>query len=205
MPTGYTSFIENGTITNYKDFLKLCTRNFGIAIEMRDEPLSVPTPISFEPNNYYKEQYDKALANLEQAKNLTFEEVREEMIKENKEIVKNYKNYIKKENEKDKKYEKIRLDIENWIPPTLEHKSLKTFALQQINISLSNKGFISYLLEIINKELDVSDTAVEEYRQKRINLCAEDADRRFKDLQAEFKRTEEKNAWMAALLESLED
>ena len=27
MPTGFTSFIENGTITTGKDFLLLCSRN----------------------------------------------------------------------------------------------------------------------------------------------------------------------------------
>lgn len=31
MPTGFTSFIENGTITTGKDFLLLCSRNFGLA------------------------------------------------------------------------------------------------------------------------------------------------------------------------------
>ena len=44
MPTGYTSYIQDGDITTGKDFLKLCLRNFGVAINMRDEPLSKPVP-----------------------------------------------------------------------------------------------------------------------------------------------------------------
>ena len=34
--TGYTAQIENGNITTGKDFLKLCTRAFGIAMDMRE-------------------------------------------------------------------------------------------------------------------------------------------------------------------------
>ena len=33
MPTGYTAGIEDGKITTGKEFLKLCTRGFGIAID----------------------------------------------------------------------------------------------------------------------------------------------------------------------------
>ena len=54
MPTGYTAYIKDGDITTGKDFLKLCLRNFGVAIDMRDEPLSKPVPTQFEPNPYYK-------------------------------------------------------------------------------------------------------------------------------------------------------
>ena len=37
MPTGYTAYIEDGNITTGKEFLKLCLREFGIAVDMRDE------------------------------------------------------------------------------------------------------------------------------------------------------------------------
>lgn len=51
MPTGYTAFIEDGDITTGREFLLLCSRNFGVAIDVRDEPLSVPTPTnSTRPN-----------------------------------------------------------------------------------------------------------------------------------------------------------
>ena len=41
MPTGYTAYIEDGSITTGKEFLKLCSRAFGVAIDIKDEPLSV--------------------------------------------------------------------------------------------------------------------------------------------------------------------
>lgn len=54
MPTGYTAQIEDRRITNAKDFLLLCTRAFGVAIDIKDEPLSTPTPMEFEPDEYFK-------------------------------------------------------------------------------------------------------------------------------------------------------
>lgn len=51
MPTGYTSYINDGKITSGKEFLKLCTRAFGIAVDLKDESLDVPTPNYFEPDH----------------------------------------------------------------------------------------------------------------------------------------------------------
>lgn len=36
MPTGYTAYIEDGSITTGKEFLMLCLRNFGISIDGND-------------------------------------------------------------------------------------------------------------------------------------------------------------------------
>lgn len=79
MPTGYTAFIEDGTITTGKEFLKLCSRAFGIAMDVRDEPLSVPTPSHFEINQYYINQYQRAVEKLLVAKKQTIEEARASM------------------------------------------------------------------------------------------------------------------------------
>ena len=79
MPTGYTAYIEDGDITTGKEFLKLCTRAFGIAIDLKDEPLSVPTPTHFEPDTYYKERYEKALEDFDEANNLTFDNAKTQM------------------------------------------------------------------------------------------------------------------------------
>lgn len=81
MPTGYTAYIEDGEITTGEDFLKLCTRAFGVAVDLKDELLSVPTPTHFEPQPYYKEKYDKALSEFNKANNLTFDEAKIQMKK----------------------------------------------------------------------------------------------------------------------------
>ena len=76
MPTGYTAYIEDGNITTGKEFLKLCLREFGIAVDMRDEPLSVPVPAHFEPDEWYKNHYMNTVKKLKENESLTFEEVK---------------------------------------------------------------------------------------------------------------------------------
>lgn len=78
--TGYTAQIENGNITTGKDFLKFCTRAFGIAMDMREKPLSVPTPTQFEPDPYYKQKYDKAVEVRNKWKQMTFDEAKQKII-----------------------------------------------------------------------------------------------------------------------------
>ena len=65
MQTGYTDYIKDGKITSGKDFLKLCTRAFGVAIDLKDESLDVPTPNCFEPHPYYVEAYKESLKSRE--------------------------------------------------------------------------------------------------------------------------------------------
>ena len=117
MPTGYTAGIEDGTITTGKDFLKLCTRAFGIAMEVRDEPLSVPTPTKFEPSTYYKDRFEEAKAELEKCKNMSFEEAKTKMVKSHEDRVKMYKSIAERYIENNNKYAKVRAEVEAWIPP----------------------------------------------------------------------------------------
>lgn len=37
----YAAFIKQGKITNARDFMKLCLRNFGIMQELYQDPLSL--------------------------------------------------------------------------------------------------------------------------------------------------------------------
>lgn len=85
MPTGYTAFIEDGDITTGKEFLLLCLRNFGIAIDVRDEPLTVPTPTHFKPCVYAQNRYIAAIEHLKEVKNISFDVAKQQMTKEHRE------------------------------------------------------------------------------------------------------------------------
>ena len=80
MPTGYTSYIYDGKIRNGADFLKLCTRSFGIAVDIKDEDLSVATPNHFEPDPFYEEMYKKAVSKRNKYKRMTVDEARQEFV-----------------------------------------------------------------------------------------------------------------------------
>ena len=203
MPTGYTAYIEDGDITTGKEFLKLCTRAFGIAIDLKDKPLSVPTPTHFEPNTYYKERYEKALEELNNANSLTFNEAKIRMRTAYERRISDYKSFAEKEIAKNKKYAKVRKEVEEWNPPTEEHQGLKKFALEQIDMCITKQEYIDEYLEISKEVFDDSDEAVEKYINDNIQHCKESLDRAYKSWKEELERTENKNIWIKKFLESI--
>lgn len=204
MPTGYTAYIKDGKITSGKEFLKLCTRAFGIAVDLKDESLDVPTPNHFEPHPYYEKAYKDSLVSREKAYSMTLEEVKEDIISKYNDNKGRAEKILEKYKDEDKKYLKVREEVEKWIPPTSEHENLKKFCLEQIDMSL-NTGLYEWYEKDINKELDTSDDTIKKY----IDILRDNADkqvkRRYEKYQEELKRVEEKNLWMKQFLDSLEN
>ena len=205
MPTGYTAHIEDGEITTGKEFLRLCTRAFGIAIDVKDEPLSTPTPSSFEPSPFYKESYDRALNKLEELNKMTFEEAKIQMRADYEKRISDYKAYAERETAMNEKYAKVRKEVEEWIPPTEEHEGIKKFALEQIDMSMTKQKYIDGYLEKTKEEFDDSDEAVQNYINDIIDYYQRDIERSYKSWQEELERTRSKNEWMKKFLESLEE
>lgn len=203
MPTVYTVSIENGEITTGKEFLKLCTRALGIAIDLKDEPLSVPTPTHFELDTYYKKRYEKALEELNEANNLTFDEAKNQMKAAYERRISDYKSWAEKESAMNQKYAKVRREVEKWIPPTEEHQGLKKFALEQIDMCVTKQEYIDEYLEKSKEVFDDSDEAVEKYISDNIQCCKEGLDRAYKSWKEELERTEKKNIWIKKFLESI--
>lgn len=204
MPTGYTSYIKDGKITTGKEFLKLCTRAFGIAIDLKDKSLDVPTPEYFKPDPYYENRYKESLKSRDKIYHMTFEEAKEDMISKfnsNKEsaerCLRDYKN-------EDEKYLKVRKEVEKWIPPTPEHENLKKFCLEQIDMSL-NTSLYKWCEDDINKKLDTSDDAVKNYIADLKDSENKKVKRAYEHWQAELKRMDERNQWMKQFLNSLEN
>ena len=137
MPTLYTAFIEDRTITNGADFLKLCTRNFGIASDIRDEPLPILPPIHFEPDPYYEQTYKRAVERNNKVQHMTFEEAKQEIIEKCKSEAESSRIYYEDCIENNHKYLKIKKEVLNWIPPTKEHENIKKFALEQIDTCIT--------------------------------------------------------------------
>ena len=204
MPTGYTAYIKDGDITTGKDFLKLCLRNFGVAIDMRDEPLSKPVPTQLEPDPYCKRDYDVTVEIRNKYRQMTFEEAKKELIAKHKKDIESTRKSLDKYIAEDERYMKVRDEIEKWIPPTSEHENVKKFALNQIDISL-NTDIREYCNKELSKALDVSDEAVYSYMNDINEFYEDDVARAYKRWQEELKRTADKNMWMKQFLDSLEN
>lgn len=204
MPTGYTAGIEDGKITTGKDFLMLCTRAFGVAMDVRDEPLSVPTPTKFEPNTFYRDKIDREKIDLEKWERMSFENAKTKMIEYYTDRVKLYKQIAESNIEKNKKYAKVRTEVEAWNPPTENHYNLKKFALEQIDMCIEKQEWIDEWLRLSNEELDDSDEAVEIFINERIESCRRSVEYSEEKWEAELKKAEDNNIWMQQLLESLQ-
>lgn len=205
MPTGYTAYIEDGEITTGKEFLKLCTRAFGVAIDQKEEPLSNPTHTKFEPDSYYERRYDEAVDKLKVAKDMTFDEALSQMREYYSKRVSDCKQYAEKETEMNKKYQKVRDEVERWIPPTENHNGIKKFALEQIDMCMTKQKYIDEYIELSKEVFDDSKESVEKYRTEYINDCQKKVDRAYESYQAELKRVADKNEFIQKFLDSLEN
>lgn len=205
MPTGYTAYIEDGEITTGKEFLKLCTRAFGVAIDQKEEPLSNPTHTKFEPDSYYKKRYNEAVDKLKAAKDMTFNEVLSQMVERHAKKVSDCKRYAEKATEINRKYQKVRDEVEQWIPPTEDHNGIKKFALEQIDVSMTKQEYIDEYIELSKQSLDDSNKAVEKYRAEYIDDCQKEVNRAYKSYKDELKRVADKNEFMRKFLDSLEN
>ena len=156
MPTGYTSYIYDGKITNGSDFLKLCTRAFGIAVDIKDENLSVVTPNHFEPDPFYEEMYKKAVSKRNRYKRMTVDEARQEFVEKEIKSLNFSKEYLSKMTEENDRYESVRIEVKKWIPPTSKHEKLKEFALNQLNVSMNSKDSIDFFRTGLTKRLMIA-------------------------------------------------
>ena len=198
MPTGYTAFIEDGEITNAKDFILLCTRAFGVAMDIRDEPLSAPTPIEFKPDiKYHKEQLEKELAEMERLLNISDEDFHKEMVELRENAIKSATERLKSNQELDDKYKAILKDIEAWDPPE-ECKELKEFAINQIEISRPD---LEWQKKHIEKSMveDPDDIV----KKELLDNCKWSIDYHQKEIKDEIDRAEAKTKFMKDLIESL--
>jgi hypothetical protein len=71
MPTGYTSVVENGSVTDLRTFALTCARGMMALITMRDDPADAPIPERFEPSPYYADKLAEDRAALERLRAMT--------------------------------------------------------------------------------------------------------------------------------------
>lgn len=205
MPTGYTAFIEDGDITTGKEFLLLCSRAFGVAVDIKEEPLTVPTPMKFEVDDYYEKSLRRSLEELENVKNMTEDEISKRMIKEHDEFKKYYLDLIDKETSLNKKYLKVLKEVENWIPPTDEHNGIKKFALKQIDMCICPEKDLKKYDFLAHQELIVDEHSVKEYYKRLIESCERSVERNRESYEAAIQRAANKTKFMEDFVKSLEN
>lgn len=189
MATGYTIYIENGKITNGKDFLLLCAQ--------KDDFITCPI------RKYKKDNYEDVKRSLEKVTEISLDEAKKRMKIEYDNNIYYAMNNLEKLKAKNARYRKIRNEIERWIPPNEECFSIKKFALEQIDISDYLSEDIERCQQIINTPFDDSDEAAIKYIQKLINVRKNNMERAKKQYEDEIRRIERRKQFVNDFVESL--
>ena len=199
MPTGYTYSVQNGEVTELKNFILTCAKGFGAFIHMRDDGIS--SDIKYrEVGEYYSRRLENTKREFEEFKLLSDEEIQKQLDESYERRVKEQKEGLKRFDEQKQRYLDMIDKVKEWIPPTEDHIKLKEFALEQLNSSLefdcSDSSRNYYLQE------PFKDT-VEEYRVYKIKSYLKDLEYYSKSYRDELESVEKANKWIRDLIESL--
>ena len=143
MPTGYTAHIEKGTVKTPKDFLRICLRNFGICLPIRDNddiPLSETDLLPYikeeiqKEIDFYEERLKNSIAELNRFDKLSEEDLYEKWRDDLNSKQESYMKFFGDALHKNDLYAKFTAAIREW-EPSYDFKNIKEFALNQIEIS----------------------------------------------------------------------
>ena len=135
MPTGYTDIIDSSKEdVELNKFIWRCARAFGSFVMMRDEPTNAKIDVEklFKVGSYEKDRVKNAKTQLTRIASLNLEECRKQSELEYREgleaRLQSHKESVKLAN----KYDRMKKLVSEWVPPTLDHESLKKFMLEQL-------------------------------------------------------------------------
>jgi hypothetical protein len=198
MPTGYTAkLIEEGQ--TFPDFVLTCARAFGALAEMHGDAFDAQIPEKFEPSPYYQ----KALCDAEEAHarlaamNPAEQRMHGQELKA-KHIAAQAR-YLDKcdyvmEN---RRVQKMMVEVKAWIPPSDEHKQLKTFMLEQLTLSLNDLSYTDGELAKAHAR------TAQAYFIAELSNVARNILYYKEELQKEIDRTRGRNDWLKQLRASI--
>ncbi len=195
MPTGYTALlIESKTPMSLRDFALGCARAFGACVTMRDAPMDAPIPKAFEPDtSYHDKGLKKAKAILKRLPKMTKAQRTAFNKRERAKKLKTYTEMLESRRQENARLQGMRIKVMRW-QPLPEIVPLKTFMLQQIDVSLEDESY--WVAEIENAtSLDYYSDALER--------ATKDVAYHTEQRAEEIRRTEARNAWLKALYDSL--
>lgn len=196
MPSGYTHQVNDGTMTNLKDFVLYCARAFGACIMQRDDsPSELPKLQPIDP--YHLNEFLNAQKKLAELKMITIDEANKLADAEYRKVVAEKKKYSKKNDESKVRYNAMLAKVKAWVPPTPDHNELKTFMIEQLQSSMyfdvMDDGFYGDPVK--------SDGA--KWLADRIESAECGIKYHAKKYDEEIERTNSRNKWISDLYNSL--
>lgn len=205
MPTSYTAKIIEGEVKDFKSFAKLCMRNFGACMHMRDYPLE-EAYFKSEPSDYYLGRIEEEKRKIEAFRNLTDQEIIDEKIDSIKNSIKRHKKKIIELGKLRDKLETFREEIISWTPPGEDYLEIKKFMLDQIETTIRHDCDIDYhSYQLSQLDPDPKKINPSEIRESYIKDSETSISLYLKRHADDIQLCEDKHQWVVKLLESVEN
>ena len=189
MPTGYTEKLMKSDQT-FQEFILECAKHF---IIFKDSSDNTSILDKFEPSEYTIKKLIELNEKLERFKSMNIAEIINFNKKAKSEkinlCIENYENALNENN----RLRKMEIQIYKWIPPTKKHQELKSFMIQQLNISKNDIDFL-YILRL--KEETKSETS---YYPEAIENILKDIKYYITKKEKEIIQAQERTEWMQEL------
>lgn len=194
MPSCYTESIANGI--SFEQFAMRCARGMGALIMMRDEPLDAPIPERFEPSDYNAKALAVAMEAARRFESMTIEEAAKESEADYEQQTQEHSARIERCDSLRARYQSMLDQVHAWKAPSEDHEHFKSFMGSQIVESMSHDCDTSY---------DVAPVCMspETWLAKAKSSAWRAVEHHTKAHAEEIERTEKRNAWLAALRDSL--
>ena len=193
MPTGYTFEVEDGKITELKDYMLRCSRAFGVCLEIRDESLDVLPPKKLVPSSYYKDKLKSAEQELARLKETPKKQLMGNWMNDLRVAEEAHENVCKSTKEHLDRYENMYQKVLAWKPPATLAR-LKEFMLSQIDVSREHMSL---------PKLEEHPT-FDKWKENRITRLIYDIEYYSKEYDRELKRVGEGNEWLELLWKEVE-
>ena len=187
----YAEFIKQGKITNARDFMKLCLRNFGIMQEHYQDPISLESVLEQNFDVEANSSYQRYVKNLDDEYQRLRELIRQkedevsydiaftEFVTSIGKSIADYKNAIVERTKENEMYEKYIEKIQKW-NCSPQYESIKKFAIEQCTNALNDVSFHTafYTSQIkrYKDELSNPKDSFDKYLQTMIEVTKQSID-----------------------------
>lgn len=199
MPTGYTASVQDGKITEFPEFAMECARAFGACVELRDSP-DATIPDEFAPSDYHAKQITAARERLAALVAMTDEDRASGRNASYAASVERRRSAIEKSATERARYEAMIVKVNDWTPPTADHKGMKVFMLEQLTSSLK---FDCHSPEEVSRYYPLDTETPEEWHGREVAKAKADIEYHEGEHKKEVERAASRTAWIKALRESL--
>lgn len=196
MPTGYTAGVADGTITSFKEFALLCARAFGATITLRDEPMSSDIP-EFEPSPYHAERLKELQKRKTEIVLMKTAQCYAEADAVFKRALDLHETRTEENRQRMERYRAMLEQAEAFEAPTDEHQAHKEFMVSQLRESMEFDDDSKFLKP-------PERLSGEQWKSTSLEQVDREIAYHEKGWREEVERTNQRNAWVKALKDSLE-